>query len=189
MRLIIIFCAILIPCIAKAQKVVTSKDTLLNWSERKLTWNDFQGVPPKDRGKNIARTKSLIYSKYSFSADTLRYEVPCNFFINKSWTITRSVYSLNHEQKHFDLAELQARWLRKFYNSLKGWDSNTKEKIRQKAEQLNNAELVLQERYDIETNYGVDSIEQKRWNVKVQKMLDSLDAYKQVKGTVILRKK
>lgn len=169
-------------------QIIKASDSLLMWNTRKLIWSDFKGISPQDR-KALAITHSIVSSGYSYIGDTIEYYVNCRFFRYKSWTVTNTPYALNHEQKHFDIAEIKARWIRKYYSSLTELSEETHDEIVMQVRKFNNQGSLLQDAYDVGTDFGRDTVKQKQWDIKIQKMLDSLDAYKNPAGTVILQNK
>ncbi|MEM7103055.1 MAG: hypothetical protein AAF502_08005 [Bacteroidota bacterium] len=84
------------------------------WSEdRKLTWEDFQGVPDYKYEDIGALTYSGIVHSKTCSDGIIDFEVRAYFEKHNSWVkeIARTDHHLKHEQIHFDITELYARML------------------------------------------------------------------------------
>jgi hypothetical protein len=87
---------------------------------------------------------------------------------------SRSNYTLNHEQRHFDIVKIAAeRFKQKLTNSKLSPDDY---------EGIVNVTYLdayremtdLQKQYDNETRHGTDTAEQERWNAKIDKELKEL---------------
>ncbi|MFA6152601.1 MAG: hypothetical protein WC716_14855 [Chitinophagaceae bacterium] len=166
----------------------SSTDTSIQWGSKELMWCDFKGIPPseQERGNEAAVTASSVYCKYTFTDDTLRFFIHSFFIKKQSWTITDLEYSLSHERKHFDIAEIIGRKMRQYFMGLEG-SFVKKDILKSRLAEFSNERIQLQKTYDRETNHGIDKKKQKIWDVKIKKMLDSLDAYKQPYGKIILK--
>ena len=158
----------------------------INWSEgRKLVWKDFQG--DTNLGKSSA-VVALASCGVGYSAQTttnpkapVKIDVSVYFDTQKSWKLKDSVtdYVLLHEQKHFDIAELFGRKLRKkiaesIKNSL---DYQTKFPALYKQ---NLAEYKsFQKKYDEETQHGIDKEKQAFYNNLISEELQKLNKYRE----------
>ena len=139
-----ILCLILLFVFSKvlSQEVVIENDSLLLWqADRPLEWGDFKGIPKPVRFHNAAGTGPFI--KYIYS--TLEGRPPEFTFFTyfdkcRSWTVTNSSEILEHEQLHFDIAELYTRKIRKRFDSLV-------------AEYVTNKDIYFQEKQKIDTEY------------------------------------
>lgn len=90
---------------------------------------------------------------------------------------SRNDYSLAHEQIHFDIAELSARWLAVEMIAFEGRGAveqeariNLEKKIRERFEQSEAEYRELQMSYDGETKNGQNRKKQKKWAEKVKGM-------------------
>jgi predicted secreted Zn-dependent protease len=105
--------------------------------------------------------------------------VVTKFYKNTSWVISdkKSDYILNHEQLHFDLAEVYSRKYRKALQAAKLELGNM-----QQAETIFNrvySDFVKrQERYDNETEHGINTVKQGEWNAIIEIELAKYDLYK-----------
>jgi hypothetical protein len=103
--------------------------------------------------------------KYSFIQikDSLQFDVKCLFIKNNSWIKIKTEKILNHEQGHFNLAEIYCRKLR---NALlkTNFKLNDYEAISDSIFRLYQDSCdKQQDLYDLETNYSLDTKQQLIW--------------------------
>jgi hypothetical protein len=168
------------PAAQQPSPVVQGKTELLAWSaKRPLTWADFKARPSSADPLHALTTANIgaqIGCKdYVFSAN-----VQATFTPTESWVKapqTASAALLHHEQVHFDLTEVHARQLRQRLQTLK-FDCEHLQPA------FNNLMKVAisnwqreQQRYDGETNHGLNLIKQKSWDEQVQRRLNELQAF------------
>jgi hypothetical protein len=161
------FILILIPLFS----VLSTDNNLIEWtSSRKLTWEDFKGKP--DPGStNAALTNSSINIEFGYNGKVLTHSVKCRFNKLLSWGRIKNDYVLNHEQKHFDIAELHARLLHK---ALQEYDVNPKKVNDDITRIYNNVmqeHVKFQKAYDFETNHSLDTAKQVLWDEKISSLL------------------
>lgn len=153
------------------------------WREhQKLSWNDFQSVVSNQKDENIAAYTScgIKYTVLKSKTGKLQIMVQAVFDKSRSWKNPSKVNAriLNHEQRHFDIAEAFARKIRK----------EARQKIHTKADFDRNFKgifdriylqyLEFQKKYDAETRRGVDAGKQKEYDAMISKMLRDLTGYK-----------
>ncbi|RTQ47731.1 DUF922 domain-containing protein [Hymenobacter gummosus] len=156
------------------------KPELLAWSAtRRLTWADFKARPMTGDPLHALTTANIGAQigcqDYVFSA-----KVQATFTPTESWVKaphTASEALLHHEQIHFDLTEVHARLLRQKLTTLKF-------NCDQLQPAFNNVMKVAisnwqreQQRYDGETNHGLNLVKQKAWDDQIQQRLTTLQAY------------
>jgi len=160
-----------------------TEEEKLAWDEnRKLTWNDFKGVPNRGSGF-VASTNSGMSFSFSYSEKNgigkVTYEIVANFYPQLSWTLTENdnTYILEHEQTHFDITELHARILRKQLAILPHDRDfkNSAEKIYNSVEAERRA---MQEDYDTETDHSNIKEAEYRWRSFVRKQLINYQDWK-----------
>ena len=123
--LFFIFCCLMVlaqkPSTNVSQPQYTSEDTL-HWSkDRKLTWDDFKGLPDSNSTGMAGTSSGFFYYSYYNSDTTLEFKVNTIFFKKYSWVKTEYMDSetLNHEQRHFDISEIYAQKLRHAFKNYK----------------------------------------------------------------------
>jgi len=185
----------------------TSKesDNFILWNPAiKLTWEDFQGradsailkknntledqlIIEGNKSTFIhTETEAYCAHKVSFSAsykgDTIVFEVKNYFDKRKSWKKTNSEYILNHEQRHFDIAEVCARKFRKLLKD----SVNSFDQASQKAmfNRFSLEDKYEQELYDSITSHSMNIEAQTNYNIKIDSLLN---AYKE-NAEIIVKK-
>ncbi len=113
------------------------------------------------------------------SNNRVEYFVFCHFEEHKSWVKpgnSDNDYLLNHEQRHFDLAEYHARTLRKALRQpVKMSDIGAHmKKIHGSVMKECAAAQIL---YDKETNHSIDRKAQLRWNAHIDSTLQATEEY------------
>ena len=96
------------------------KSQKIEWNEnRKLVWNDFKSKKNNQHGKDVVAYTHCGWIYSVTKSTNLKGEVKVNvktiFNEDQSWKDDQRIndYVLNHEQKHFDIAEVYARKIRK----------------------------------------------------------------------------
>lgn len=154
------------------------KQDSIPWSKKaRLQWSDFSGRPDT-LSQGTAGCAASIYVK-GISDNGLPNFLVSNFFVkNRAWTKdSTSSILLQHEQLHFDIAEIYARKIRKAIDSLR------KRKVRT----VNNYSLEIMKLlkmrdetdslYDEQTSHGVNGKAQFDWTQKILKELEALNDY------------
>lgn len=134
----------------------------IDWQEdRKLTWEDYKAQPP------VTRTAARTFVGFSFDVVSVDPITGIGQFLVKSFFISDSSWVqpglehrddlLEHEQLHFDLAELYARQIRQLIQG----------KTPAEAKQIYYAVLpqyrARQRAYDHETRHGINEDIQLYW--------------------------
>ncbi len=151
----------------------------LPWREEwRLTWEDFKGGVPM--GAQAAATTASGIS-YSYQAEwqgrgdvQVVFDVKAHFYPTESW-YRPSVcddHILNHEQLHFDIAEIFARKLRQRLESKK-YTRNIKSEVKEIYQQTVRDLSKFQKQYDRETNFSRNRENQLLWNELIGKMLNA----------------
>ncbi len=168
-----------------------------------LTWDDFRGIP----NLWLIATGNGAVIKADLKHETL-YELKivqesCHYSFTKvegfaymsrieSWAnpIMKSFYTLQHEQTHFDIAEVHAEifnervkneLLNREFLCPVGSDSLFQNKIKTEANaqatailnQIREQMWFMQEVYDVQTNHGEDYAQQKAWNTRISGLLEN----------------
>jgi len=157
-------------------------EKMFEWSAaRRLTAADFKGLP--DPADTISAAATCAGFSFATNRVTMfkstKFFVACEFDCTRSWMRPEFVHDssvLQHEQTHFDIAELYARKM------LHAFDE----------EQLNVTNLnrskdiynhyfeeykMRQDQYDTETDHGRDAAQQQKWKAAIATNLKELAAY------------
>ncbi len=178
----------------------------LRWEKtRLLTWDDFRGIP--DLGAIALKHHGAVIKsdiKYQISYETKIVQGSCHYWFTKvegiaymsrieSWAnpmITSSYRSLQHEQTHFDIAEVHARiFNERVKNELLnqeflcpvGSNSWFQSKIKMEANALATAILdqikdqlrFVQNAYDVQTEHGRDYEKQREWEYRIRDIIEN----------------
>lgn len=153
------------------------------WQEnRKLTWEDFRGVPNR-ADTFVASTNSGISFSFSLKESEkgieVDYTVLSNFYPDLSWHRPNKVseYILKHEQTHFDISELFARKLRMKLESIDDL-SKFKELSEEYYTEIEFERRQMQRDYDSESDHSNNESEEYEWRDYVAAQLKVYEDWK-----------
>src|SRR5689334_11322952 len=167
----------------KSQERISFPADSICWNTgTKLKWRDFKGRPDSIYGNALdeatAATQAIVTAVAYEDQEFPHFRVSCYFVRSRSWSRdTSDVRLLNHEQLHFDIAELCARRIRQGIQDL-----NLKKVKMPSAYQriitdaLRDLE-VTNNKYDNETFFGAIDFRQEIWNKKVSSELELLKQF------------
>jgi predicted secreted Zn-dependent protease len=89
-----------------------------------------------------------------------------------------STRMLQHERTHFDLTEVHARRMRRYFSQIMHPCTRPHEELQAAVTQFISAEAEAQARYDKETSYGRVAARQSAWNSDVAQLLLTFDEFK-----------
>jgi len=165
------------------------------WSaDRPLTWADYLGVPEADASATVgARTRILLNYRYQyvteFDAASKRYcsrvyapavQVACMIDPLSSWVRpdARTDRLLNHEQRHFDLAQVYARKIQAAISVVLAHGATASAaqgaltaQVQSTAAQVNSAWHEVDGEYDQETGGGTNPVAQQQWDQRIDSWL------------------
>ncbi|CAN5894633.1 hypothetical protein BH24BAC1_BH24BAC1_34600 [soil metagenome] len=141
-----------------------------------MAWKDFRGTAPAGNPYGATANTGIAYGfKYAKAGDQveLTFDVFCYFDKNGSWSKKekQTPKLLQHEQLHFDIAEIQARRLRKAFASATFTD-NYKGEIKGIFDQHMKALIEMQQRYDQESDHSMIPEKQAEWEAYVRTGLE-----------------
>lgn len=154
------------------------EDHAFSWSAaRPLAWRDFQGSPPRG-GPEGSKTAYSLSSIWQCRGKAFDFRVIVAFRTRQSWVkaavLNDSVQRralLDHEQTHFDLAEVHARRIRRAFRSLSAPCVKTDAELAALTDRLAEEEKAEQRRYDAETDHGLLAAEQAEWSLQTRRRL------------------
>jgi Bacterial protein of unknown function (DUF922) len=155
------------------------------WSAtRPLLWSDFKGPAPSNSGQEGARTVYSLFNGARCTRQIFEFQVITAFLPRQSWvepvvlrTTAESQRTLRHEQTHFDLAEVYARRMRKYFAELPAPCARTTATLDELAGGFIRDEATTQAQYDEETRNGRLAPKQSEWDHTVAGLLESLAGY------------
>jgi hypothetical protein len=170
--------ALVLPMFAMRADTSSAGEEQIRWRpDFRLQWSDFKGRP--DRASNMdALTESGI--TFSWSCDwrgEFTVEAYAIFIPTGSWVKEPTNYLLAHEQAHFDITEIHARKLRKFFATHPDPCRLGKAGIDKAAQTVIQASYAMQDEYDRATNHGESRSAQREWIAKIALELESLSQY------------
>lgn len=170
----------IVPAFAVASKITTmppyganDADTIY-YPTRRVIWSDFTGSP----AFGSDRFAAAIFVSIGYALEmTVRSQVILANFTPKvymvkglSWvrTANQNSYSLQHEQLHFDIAQIA---MNRYVERVKTINESTPEDVQSRVhyEYLEAFREMnrLQEAYDDETGHGTDVAAQNRWEAQI----------------------
>ncbi len=158
-------------------------DTLVNdgefldWDwDRMLTWDDYLG--PADVNSDAAATTSTTLGiEYKIRNNNVFHRIICRFSKVKSWGRHKTKYILAHEQAHFDITEIFARKLNKAMLEYRFNPNTFKKDLDKIYNEVVDAKLAYQNRYDKETDHSRNKKVQEEWLVRIEEDLVATDAW------------
>jgi len=157
-------------------RVDNRDDTVFYDPKRPLSWSDFKGRP---RMGNFAAS---IFASIAYEGDTklVDGEVQIDLMFktymlkNSSWVRPgNNDYGLNHEQRHFDIAQIITERLKRRLGTMDllphNFDRVVSFEFLESYREMNR----LQEQYDRETSHGMNRAAQERWNAYIDDELRS----------------
>jgi hypothetical protein len=157
----------------------TKEKDYIIWKEGiKLKWSDFR--KNEFAGLGVGATSAIrMKLDYEIDNSVKFFRVECLFLRNESNSrYDRTDYALKHEQSHFDLSEVYARQLRKRLLEVRSSINRSNYlQLDSIYRVYNQADIDMQIVYDKETDHAYDTLQQKVWDIKIQKQLDSLSNF------------
>lgn len=174
----------------------------IEWSvERKLTKGDFKGRAPV-AAPNASMSAISIETSWECEAGVLVTSARATFDPSRSWwrnsqgsvwgdagermsstqaqqtarrnVLQRDAQLLEHEQIHFDIAEVTVRKIKTRFAEFKNAcaDADGTEPIQQMVSEIDRELEEEQQRYDRETAHGINERAQEQWRRRVRAMLN-----------------
>ncbi|HTA83381.1 MAG TPA: DUF922 domain-containing protein [Bacteroidia bacterium] len=159
-------------------------DTIVWRKDSLLTKDDFKAKP--HQGGPMGYTVSSIFFYTNENNGQLVFEVEALFLKSKSYIVQYSEYVLKHEQLHFNITELYARKLRKMIAD-KDFKkvSNMNQVIQNMYNKVEQEWERTEQKYDDETNHGLNAARQQEWSDNIKSQLDALDAYSNTEVNIV----
>lgn len=179
---LILLCGCFLSFDEKINKSQEEEDVILWSKNRKLTWDDFQGLADETKEDN-AFPSFLIESDVKLGQDNLDVTVQCSFNKKASWTSSNSNLLLKYFQLRFDIIELNLRKLREKVLKVKisELENGIDDKI---IENFYNRLYEVNKKYDNDTKLGQDSDKLNEWEKKVEVELKEFEAFEKSRYTL-----
>lgn len=142
------------------------------WNKKiRLTWKFFDGTPVKHGTdgfiQTAAATASTFCYTYNITQNTLNLHAFAVFNTQRSWVQKKSKYILNHEQRHFDISEIYSRKFKKKVMQINFENVNPGDTINALYQDYIKKSYAAQNKYDNETNHGMNKESQTAWNTMI----------------------
>lgn len=169
------------PTLSESLNAQVAKSEAMPWSlARRLTWADFKGGAPRDTTAAAETAYTLFYG-VRCAGETFEFRVVAAFRPNDSWVRPSvlkspgdSARALRHEQTHFDISEVHARRMRRYFAELVAPCRRSTDDLAAMAERLVQDERAAQAQYDEQTDHSRIPAQQARWEKDVTAQLSAL---------------
>lgn len=157
---------------------VQDVDTVYYQKSRSLSFNDFRAKPPQNTRFQAAIFPSFGYDMHrELKGGLIQVQIILKVYMirSASWAfpMIKSSYSLNHEQRHFDLVKLISERFKAKLLSEKLSPDNYEGIINFEYLEFYREMNRLQQRYDQETNHGINKAKQDEWNQWIDEQLNA----------------
>lgn len=145
-----------------------------------LTWDSFTKDKPAN-AEHQALIAFLVVNEYRARPDKgnlmeVKFNVKAVIDTSKSYfdfNLKNKDYKLlNHEQGHADLATIYALKLKDEFNKTKYFKASFHDQIKQIYAKITRQLGEQQKLYNLETDHGLNELEQKRWDLILKKKLN-----------------
>lgn len=157
------------------------------WSEtHKLVWDNFKSKRNNLGGSNVV---AYTHCGWEYSVITssdpkvpVKMEIQTVFNEDKSWKDDKRIndYVLLHEQKHFDIAEIHARKLRKEVSEKIKTTSDYNKFFKLIYAKISSEYKNFQATYDRFTEHGMNKEKQAEYNILISEELEKLKNYQKL---------
>lgn len=142
---------------------------------RILSFNDFRGKVPAQESLVAGRTTVQTLFGFTEADGVYRYDVKAFFLPDSSFLRIRTWEVLIHERTHFKIAYIASlRCLRELAPLQEG-DSSSLDKAEAIYKRYNTERDALNEKFDQETNHGLENDKEEYWEVHVDQELRKLE--------------
>lgn len=154
------------------------EDTVYYAPDRPLTWADFRDTP------RTGRFAAEVFAGFGFDQEAavengvIRVTITTRVFVPKSasWVRpdSRNARSLNHEQRHFDLAKIQSERFKQQILAASLTPDNYEGYMGPHYLETLRELTRVQQQYDGDTRHGADPVMQEHWNRRIDRELREL---------------
>jgi hypothetical protein len=153
-------------------------DTIYYAVNRPLSWNDFQSKIPSGR-YDAEIFPAIGYNediKVANSVINMKLVIKVSLPKSACWVKSGNAndYTLNHEQRHFDIAKIAAEHFKRKISAENLPVDNFEGPVNMDYLDAYREMDSLQKQYDDETRHGTDQSAQQQWNKRIDKELKEL---------------
>jgi hypothetical protein len=163
-----------------------AQDTLIWTSDYFLSKEDFKAKRSAYGNKVPAYVTTAIYIYQKENNGQLMFYVEGILLKSKSFMKEETPYTLRHEQLHFDICELYARKLRQKISQKDFTKVRDLVGEIQKIYDKTSADWHKEEeKYDNDTQHGINAAKQQLWNDTIAKQLQDLEAFASIAVDIV----
>ena len=151
----------------------------IKWnSTKQLKWSDFQNpVKPTKEQDVVAITSTginYLVSQQKGSPNKVQLHISAVFSQKNSWKNSEGLTkeALDHEQGHFDIAELYARKIKAEVSKKIITKSDFDKNFKALYDRYYSEYLQFQKKYDVETNRGLNTEQQRKYRALINQQLN-----------------
>ena len=170
--------------VAEVDRELARHDAVPWSASRRLSWDDFRGIPPASDPERAAETAYSLFHALGCRGKTFQFRVVAAVLPRQSWVRpailanpAQNSRTLRHEQTHFDLSEVHARRMRRYFSELREPCLKSEPELAAQSDRFIREEATAQLRYDGETNHGRNVQRQSSWDADVARQVASLDQF------------
>lgn len=154
-------------------------DSIIIWnSNRKICWKDFELEVAKEwDAEHHAAVSSQVIIRPKVVSNCKELKFIAIFEKKQSWVAFKTTNLLKHEQLHFDIVELFARKMRKYFDEETIENLSDGVKCNSAIDSFINDLINYQILYDQETKHGTIKDKQEEWDEIISQKLEDLKKY------------
>lgn len=139
-------------------------------SWKRLQWSDFQGCPKTDHTAMISLSIGFEYTDLQ-DGHYIFEDAAVVLHPEESYTHTSDLYILNHEQGHYNIAQIQCNYINNLshihhIHYTKAQFDAMKNEIIRRWDRMDSC-------YDAQTQNSINKEMQAKWDAKIAKMLNT----------------
>ncbi len=181
MRLVCLILFLSLSSVVLAQESPSKETDRIFWSDwYKLEWNDFLAEHKSEHKVAAVSKIALPYTYQSDGEGSMTVCLGVCFVKSESWVNEEKKNNvlLQHEQLHFDIAELHRRMIVKALTEEDFNKDNYKDKLQEIIDRIwIDSYRKMQDKYDKETNFSRVFKSQINWNKFVSQQLRNYEDY------------
>lgn len=166
----------------------TDGDTLYYTGNRPLVWADFKDIPRVNRFEAEVFTGIAYAEQVEVVNGTININIDLKTYLSKNdcWVRdgARSDFTLNHEQRHFDIAMLAAEHFKQKISAFELPVDDYDGRINVEYLETLREAYRTQKQYDEETQHGTIATVQDEWDKKIDGELKSYGISKKIPQTL-----
>lgn len=146
--------------------------TLLFTQLQPLRWSDFRGKPyTEDAALTTSRIDITEWHSSGEKYSTVYWHIEAIFDPDSSFTRTKDLKVLEHENGHWLITQIFAAKINKFIVPYQNCSELKSKSVGVVVDRMITDWKKMEAAYDRDTKHSINQYEQKKWNIKIQKFL------------------